>query len=128
MTPRATATAAAVTLTALLVSGCSTKAAETGGTGGDGGSLKTDIGVTDTEINLLSLGDMSGVFKIIGLAYEAGEKMWRDEVNAAGGICGRKIVLNEQDSGYKVDLAMPLYESEKTKSLGMLQLLSLIHI
>ncbi|WP_153505993.1 ABC transporter substrate-binding protein [Cumulibacter manganitolerans] len=122
MTPRTAATSACVALALLLASGCSSKAADSGGNGGGGGSLKTDVGVTDKEITLLSLGDQSGVFKVIGLAYLAGEKVWVDEANAAGGICGRKIVLDVQDSGYKVDLAMPLYEQEKTKALGMIQL------
>ena len=78
--------------------------------------------MTDKDITLMSLSDQSGVFKVIGLAYEAGQQVWAEEVNANGGICDRKIVIDKQDSGYKVDLAMPLYEREKGKTLGMLQI------
>ncbi|MFV0533123.1 MAG: ABC transporter substrate-binding protein [Cumulibacter sp.] len=106
---------------ALLLSGCSTKASDDSG-GGSDGDLKTDFGVTDDEITLLELSDLSGVFKVISLAFTNGTKVWADEVNDAGGICGRDIKLEIQDTNYKVENAVPLYEQHKDDALGQINL------
>ena len=109
---------------ALAITGCSTKAKDTGGdSGGGSGSLKTDVGVTDKEITLGVLTDMSGPFKEGGLGQTHGNELWAKDVNAAGGICGRQVKLDIQDMGYKADNALPMYETMKTKDLGLLQLL-----
>ena len=115
---------ASISLTAALtlaVTGCSSKA--TTGSGGDSaGGLKTDFGVTDKEITLLELSDLSGVFKVISLAFANGTKIWADEVNKAGGICGRDIKLDIQDTVYKAENAVPLYEAGKGEALAMINL------
>ena len=113
------ASVAATSAIALTLTACSTKGGGGGATSGSDG-LKTDVGVTDSEINLLTLDDLSGVFKTNSLAYEYGIGIWADEVNAAGGICERDIKINSQDTAYKVDNALPLYDQQKGNSLGII--------
>ena len=110
---------------ALTLTGCSTKASDNGSGGGGGGDgdVKTDIGVTDDTINLGIQTDSSGVFKVTGLGLTNGNQMWAEDVNADGGICGRDIALDIQDNGYKPDNALPLYDQQKTTSLGLVQLI-----
>lgn len=114
-----TTAAALVTVTAL--TGCSTKAQSGGGSGGGKGDVKTDIGVTDDTITLGALTDASGIFKATGLANTHGNELWVDDINAAGGICGRQIKLDVQDHGYKADNAVPLYEKMKNNVAAMIQ-------
>lgn len=106
--------------TSLALAGCSTKASDS--SAGSSGDLKTDVGVTDDAINLLQIEDLSGVFRVQSLAYTFGTKIWAEEVNAAGGICDREIVLNVKDSAYKADLAVSIYEAEKNNNVGMVSL------
>lgn len=108
------------------LAGCSTKASPTGGSGGGGasaGGVKTDVGVTDKEITLGNLTDLSGVFKILGLGITQGTQMWAEDVNAKGGICGRQIKVTSQDHGYSAEKAVPLYNQSKGQVLGYVQLL-----
>ena len=106
----------------LAVAGCSNKAADSSGGGSGSGDVKTDVGVTDDTITLGALADLSGVFKVLSLAFTAGDQIWADDVNAAGGICGREIKLDVQDTGYKVDNAIPVYDKIKTTSVGIVQM------
>lgn len=107
--------------TLVLCAACSNKAAQdTGSTAADG--VKTDIGVSDTEIRLAVMTDLSGPYKAGGLALAAGNQLWADHVNADGGICGREIVLDLQDTTYKVDVAVPQYSTVQQQDLGILQL------
>jgi ABC-type branched-subunit amino acid transport system substrate-binding protein len=108
---------------ALLLAACGSTAdtAATGGTGA--GGVRTDKGVTDTTITLGIMGDTSGVFKNLGAALNAGNELWADDVNAAGGICGRQVAIEVVDHGYKADTAKTLYPQLEPKVLGMVQLL-----
>ncbi|WP_153505991.1 ABC transporter substrate-binding protein [Cumulibacter manganitolerans] len=109
---------------ALTVTGCSNKAKDdTSSSGGGSGSVKTDVGITDKEILLGVQSDLSGVFKSIGLGLTHGNEMWANAVNSSGGVCGRQIKLDIQDNGYKADNAVPLYETQKTKVAGFVQLI-----
>ncbi|WP_068401935.1 ABC transporter substrate-binding protein [Kribbia dieselivorans] len=110
---------------ASLVAGCSTKAADSNssGTGGSAGGVKTDVGVTDTEISLGALTDQTGLFKVLGAASTQGNQMWADDVNADGGICGRQIKINVSDTGYSAEKAVTLYNQSKSKDLGYVQLI-----
>ncbi len=85
--------------------------------------MKTDVGVTESTITLGIMGDTSGVFKNLGGAINAGNQLWVDDVNAAGGICGRQLALEVVDHGYKADTAKTLYPQLEPKVLGMVQLL-----
>ena len=114
----------AVAIAVLALTACSTKAEEdSGSSGSDTGDVKTDFGVTDDTITLGVQSDLSGVFKSIGLALTHGNEIWAEEINAAGGICDREIVLDIADNAYSVDKALPLYETQKGNVLGFLQLI-----
>ncbi|MDQ2825745.1 MAG: ABC transporter substrate-binding protein, partial [Actinomycetota bacterium] len=108
---------------AVALAGCSSKAGGGASGGGTGGGVKTDIGVTATEITLGNLTDLSGVFKILGLGITQGTQMWAADVNAKGGICGRQINIVTADHGYSAEKAVPLYNQSKANVLGYVQLL-----
>ena len=106
--------AAIVALTA-----CSTKGAET--SGGSSGGVKTDFGVTKDKITLGLNMDHSGVFKTFDVGLLHGSTIWKDEVNKAGGICGRQVEFNDVDNGYQADKAVTIYAAQKSKILGYIQ-------
>ena len=60
----------------------------------------TNQGISDTEIVLGTHQDLSGPIKGWGVAVANGMKFAVDEINAAGGIHGRKLKLVLEDSGY----------------------------
>ena len=113
----------------LAVSACSTKANNSSSSGGGsgsgsaGGSLKTDKGVTSSTITLGVLTDLSGVFATLGKTVTQGAQLYFADLNAKGGICNRKIVLNVKDDGYDVQKAVGLYADMAPNVLGMEQLL-----
>ncbi|MBZ5590554.1 MAG: ABC transporter substrate-binding protein [Acidobacteriia bacterium] len=57
-------------------------------------------GVTDTEIVVGTHQDLSGPIAFWGVPVRNGMQMAADEINASGGIHGRKIKLVVEDSGY----------------------------
>lgn len=107
----------------LVLAACGSTADTSSGQGPSAGGVKTDKGVTDTTITLGIMGDTSGVFKNLGAGLNAGNQIWADDVNAAGGICGRQITIDAVDHGYKADTAKTLYPQLEPKVLGMVQLL-----
>ncbi len=60
----------------------------------------TNEGITPTEIVLGTHQDLSGPIKGWGVPVANGMKMAVEEVNAAGGVQGRKLKLIVEDSGY----------------------------
>ena len=60
----------------------------------------TNQGVSDNEIVVGFHGDFSGPVKVWGIPVHNGMKMAVDEINAAGGIHGRKIKMVVEDTGY----------------------------
>lgn len=60
----------------------------------------TNQGISPTEIVLGSHQDLSGPIKVWGVPVANGLKMAVEEINAAGGIHGRKLKLVIEDSGY----------------------------
>ncbi|MGE0500733.1 MAG: ABC transporter substrate-binding protein [Rhizobiaceae bacterium] len=63
-------------------------------------------GVSDTEIVIGSNGDLSGVFAPFNVQAIKALQQTFDEVNAAGGIHGRKIRFIVEDHGYQVPKAV----------------------
>ena len=114
---------AAGLVAALTLAGCSTRAPDAAGGGGGGGEVATDFGVTADTITLGVLGDTSGPFRNLGTALIQGNQLWADDVNAAGGVCGRQIALDVADSGYRADIATTQYRQQQPNILGYLQLL-----
>jgi branched-chain amino acid transport system substrate-binding protein len=83
---------AAAALTAALAAGC-------GSSGGGSGGAKSPILIGAS----LSL---TGDFSADGQAYEKGYELWEHDVNAHGGILGRKVqlvILNDNSSPTQVD-------------------------
>ncbi len=63
-------------------------------------------GVSDTEIVVGSNGDLSGIFAAFNVgAIKAAQQLF-EEVNAKGGVHGRKIRLVVEDHGYQVPKAV----------------------
>src|SRR3977135_2058831 len=60
----------------------------------------TNEGISATEIVIGTHQDLSGPIKVWGVPVSNGMKMAVEEINAAGGINGRKIRLILEDSGY----------------------------
>ncbi|WP_236243445.1 ABC transporter substrate-binding protein [Streptomyces sp. CC228A] len=109
---RTTGTAAAATAALLLLAsaGCSSKAGggDTGDrTGADG--VRTGPGVTSTTLTLGALTDLTGPYATLGRSVVQAQQLWADEVNAKGGICGRKVEIRVKDHGYDVQKAVAAY-------------------
>jgi ABC-type branched-subunit amino acid transport system substrate-binding protein len=66
---------------------------------------------------------MSGPFAPIGKQLVQVGELVRAEVNASGGVCGRKLAFGVQDHGYNVQKAVTLYKSMEPNSLAFLQIL-----
>ena len=60
----------------------------------------TNQGISASEIVIGTHQDLSGPIKVWGVPVSQGMKMAVEEINAAGGIHGRKIKLILEDSGY----------------------------
>ncbi|MER6347833.1 ABC transporter substrate-binding protein [Streptomyces sp. NPDC001595] len=109
-TTRTTRTLIASAVAALLIAGtgCSSKAeGDKPGDAADG--VKTGPGVTDDRIRLGALTDLTGPYATLGKSIVQAQKMWADETNAAGGICGRKVEIVVEDHGYDVQKAVTAY-------------------
>ncbi len=66
--------------------------------------IATDIGVTDTEIRIGLLADLTGVFSGLTVdIVDAQLAYWENVVNANGGIAGRMVVPVVEDTTYNVD-------------------------
>lgn len=63
-------------------------------------------GVTDTEILIGSNNDLSGPFAAFGAPATQAAQIYFDEVNAAGGVHGRKIRFIVEDHGYQMPKAI----------------------
>ena len=63
-------------------------------------------GVSDDEVVIGSVNDLSGIFAAFGAPAVAGARLHFDEVNAAGGIHGRTIRFVVEDSSYQMPKAM----------------------
>ncbi|MBN9034800.1 MAG: ABC transporter substrate-binding protein [Rhizobiales bacterium] len=73
---------------------------------GMGSTAWATQGVSDTEIVIGSNGDLSGVFAAFNVGAIKAAQMVFDEVNAKGGIEGRKIRFVVEDHGYSVPKAV----------------------
>ncbi|WP_299643570.1 ABC transporter substrate-binding protein [uncultured Ruegeria sp.] len=86
------------------------------------GSAQTQ-GVTDDEIVIGSVNDLSGIFAAVGVPATKGANVVFDRVNEAGGIHGRKIRYVVEDNGYQMPRAMQGYNKllNRDKVFAMLQ-------
>ncbi|MDT4959787.1 MAG: hypothetical protein QOD31_3586 [Pseudonocardiales bacterium] len=100
---------------------CSTKANKTGDT--TEGGVKAGPGVTKDKISLGVLTDESGTFAALGTTVTQGNQIAVDEINTAGGICGRKISLIVKDTAYDVQKAVSQYAEIAPNIAGILQII-----
>src|SRR3954469_2094600 len=122
--PRACALSLAAA-TALALAACSTTDPSESSSGGSGGAgdATTGNGVTDSEITVGMLTDLSGPFAA-GAAVQVTEtKAYWDQVNADGGICDRDVVVDVQDHGYDPQKAVTLYRSMAPDVIALQQVL-----
>jgi len=80
-----------------------------------------DDGITDTEIKLGMVNVQSGPASGLGKGMRAGAEAYFKELNAKGGVHGRKINLVVADDGYEpnraVDETLKMIEGEKAFAL-----------
>ncbi|MEP7181245.1 MAG: ABC transporter substrate-binding protein [Betaproteobacteria bacterium] len=69
-------------------------------------------GITPTSILIGQSAALSGPAAQLGIQMRDGAKLWLDQVNAAGGVNGRRIELKTRDDKYESKLA-----AENTKKL-----------
>jgi len=84
--------------------------------------VKAGPGVTDSTISLGVLTDMSGPFAPTALVRIKGYELFLGELNARGGVCGRKVELITKDHGYNTQRALDAYFELEPKVLGFLDL------
>lgn len=65
-----------------------------------GAAFAADPGVSDTEIKIGDISILSGPAKFVGDGVVLGSKIAAAEINANGGVNGRKIVIVTEDDGY----------------------------
>ena len=70
-----------------------------------GGAMAQTRGVTDTEILLGGVHDLSGVFAAVSTPAVNGANLLFEQVNAAGGVHGRQIRYLVEDHGYQLPRA-----------------------
>ncbi|MGW3241254.1 ABC transporter substrate-binding protein [Streptomyces sp. NPDC001070] len=85
----------------------------------DANGVTTGPGVTATTINLGVLTDLSGPYGPLGRSVLQAEELYVDQVNAKGGVCGRKLKLIVRDHGYDVDKAVVQYNELEPKIAAM---------
>lgn len=110
------------------VAGCGGKGEESGG-GGDGGGggdtaqVKTGPGVTDSQITLGLLTDLTGVFGALGKPIVQGTQLYWDQQNKNGGVCNRQVKLSVKDHGYDPQRAVVQYRDLSQDVAALQQLL-----
>lgn len=107
---------------ALAATACSTKSNGSSSSSSSGG-VKTGPGVDSKTITLGVLTDETGVFASLGTTVTAGNQLAVDEINKAGGVCGRQLKLVVQDHGYDVQKATSLYATMAPNVAALMQLL-----
>lgn len=80
-------------------------------------------GVTDDEIVIGAVNDLSGIFAAIGVPSTKGANLYFDKVNAEGGVHGRKIRYVVEDHGYQMPRAMGGFNKllNRDKAFAMMQ-------
>jgi ABC-type branched-subunit amino acid transport system substrate-binding protein len=113
MKSRLIAPLAATAVIGAVLSGCSTSS----------DSAASSPGVTKDTIKIGALTDLSGPFSASGkVQINAAKAYWAD-VNADGGVCGRKVELDVQDHGYDPQKAVSQYRAMAKDILGLQQVL-----
>jgi ABC-type branched-subunit amino acid transport system substrate-binding protein len=109
MRPPSTKVIATVLLlaTVALLSACGKSGS--GSSSKSAGGVKAGPGVTDKTITLGVQTDLSGVFAALGEVITQSDKLYWDEMNQKGGVCGRQVKLVVKDHGYDPQTAVTQY-------------------
>ena len=113
---------AGLAVLAVTASGCSTKSADNGD-GTDSSGVKTGPGVTADKITLGALTDMTGVYATLGKSITQAQQLYFEQLNQAGGVCGRNVELLVRDHGYDVQKAVGAYSELQSKIAGLPQVI-----
>jgi ABC-type branched-subunit amino acid transport system substrate-binding protein len=89
----------------------------------DSDGIKTGPGVSSKEIRVGVLSDYSGPLAEAATSGSLGMEVKFDEVNAAGGICGRKVVAVKEDTKYDPQQTTLVYRSSSKNMLMIGELL-----
>ncbi|MEU5881376.1 ABC transporter substrate-binding protein [Spirillospora sp. NPDC047279] len=117
---KALRTTTAVLAIVLAAAGCSDKA--TGGSGGTGSDgVKLGPGISADKIKVGIVSDLTGVYAPLGKSLTQAQQMYFEEVNAAGGVCGRKVEVVVRDHGYDVQRALAAYAELQPQVVGITQ-------
>lgn len=82
-------------------------------------------GVSETEVVIGSVNDLSGIFAAVGVPAVNGANLRFEEANAAGGVHGRQIRFVVEDNGYQIPRAMQGYNKLLNRDKVFAMLLSL---
>lgn len=99
----------AATLGVLALTGACGNVAQSGGGGGGGAagatgsSAEAPPGMTADQITIGATLPLTGTAAVAGQGLQAGMQIAADEINAAGGVGGRKLKLVLLDDGYTAD-------------------------
>ncbi|WP_106396305.1 ABC transporter substrate-binding protein [Actinocorallia populi] len=107
---------------AVTAAGCSSKSATDDG-GTDSGGVKTGPGVTADKITLGALTDLTGVYATLGKSITQAQQLYFEQLNQAGGVCGRDVELLVRDHGYDVQKAVGAYTELQPKVVGLPQVI-----
>ncbi len=93
-----------------------------GDTANSAGRFRGGPGVTEDKIYLGVLSDLSGPFASGGKNVTEGNKLFVNEVNSGGGICGRKVELIVRDHAFDLEKGKKEYLALEPEVLGFVQL------
>ncbi|MGP4029228.1 ABC transporter substrate-binding protein [Actinomadura sp. 3N407] len=106
----------------LAAAGCGGKSGNASGRTGDDG-VKAGPGVTTDKITVGALTDLTGVYASLGKSLTQSQRLYYDQLNAAGGVCGREIELLVRDHGYDVQKGVSAYTEIAPKVVGISQVI-----
>ncbi|MFN3292151.1 MAG: ABC transporter substrate-binding protein [Gemmobacter sp.] len=82
-------------------------------------------GVSDTEVVIGSVNDLSGIFAAVGVPAINGAMLRIEQANAAGGVHGRQIRFVVEDHGYQLPKATQAYNKLVNRDQVFAMILSL---
>lgn len=99
----------------LALTACGSDKSVDGGdkTGADG--VKHGPGVTDKTIGVGMITDLTGPYAALGKSISQGAQLYFEQVNKAGGICGRTVEPQVRDMGYDVQKSVASYTELEPK-------------
>lgn len=106
----------------LAAAGCSGKSGSASGRTGDDG-VKVGPGVTDETITVGALTDLTGVYASLGKSLTQAQRLYFDQLNDDGGVCGRTVELLVRDHGYDVQKGVSAYTEIAPKVVGVSQVI-----